>query len=64
MTRRRQKFDGGGDNGGGTLEARVSQRLNAKGQRQGKKEEEEEEEEEGRPLNRFITVKTWPTRPA
>jgi hypothetical protein len=42
------------------------QRPNAKGQRQGKKEEEEEEEEEeeGGPLNRFTTVKTWPTRPA
>jgi hypothetical protein len=35
------------------------QRLNARRQRHGKKGKEEE-----RPLNRFTTVKTWPTRPA
>jgi hypothetical protein len=35
------------------------QRLNAKGQGQGKKEEEE-----GGPLNRFTMVKMWPIRPA
>jgi hypothetical protein len=48
----------GDDNGGGgALEARVSQRLNARRQRQGKKGEEGE-----RPLNRFTMVKTWPTK--
>jgi hypothetical protein len=40
------------------MEARVSQRLNARRAKQGKKEEEE-----GGPLNRFTTVKTQPTRP-
>jgi hypothetical protein len=43
----------------GALDIRVSQRPNAKGQKQGKKEEEG-----GGPLIRFTTVKTWPIRPA
>jgi hypothetical protein len=42
------------------MDIRVLQRLNARRQRQGKKREEEEE----RPLNRFATVKTRPTRPS
>jgi hypothetical protein len=50
---------GGDSSGGGALETRVSQRLNARRQRQGKKREEGE-----RPLNRFTMVKTRPTRPA
>jgi hypothetical protein len=43
----------------GALDIRVSQRPNAKGQKQGKKEEEE-----GEALNRFTMVKTQPIRPA
>jgi hypothetical protein len=42
------------------LVAKVSQRLNARRQRQVKKEEEEEE----MPLNRLTVVKTWPNMPA
>jgi hypothetical protein len=54
-----KKFDGDSDGGSGSLKARVQQRPNAKGQRQGKKEEEKRG-----PLNRFTTVKTQPIRPA
>jgi hypothetical protein len=55
-----EKLDGDGDNGSdGALNIRVLQRLNARRQRQGKKGKEGE-----RPLNRFTTVKTQPTRPA
>jgi hypothetical protein len=49
-----EKLDGDGDE---ALNIRVLQRLNAIRQRQSKKKEE-------RPLNRFTTVKTQPTRPA
>jgi hypothetical protein len=56
----RERLDGGGDNGGdGALDIRVLQKLNVRRQRQGKKGKEGE-----RPLNRFTTVKTWPTRPS
>jgi hypothetical protein len=54
----RRRSDDGGNGGSGALGARVSQRIKARRQKQGKKEEEE------MPLNRFTAVKTWPTRPA
>jgi hypothetical protein len=56
--KRRQCSDDGGNGGDGALGARVSQRIKARRQKQGKKEEEE------RPLNRLTTVKTRPARPA
>jgi hypothetical protein len=56
--KRRRCSEDGGNGGGSALGARVSQRIKARRQKQGKKEEEE------RPLNRLIVVKTRPVRPA
>jgi hypothetical protein len=53
--RRRQRSDNGDNGGGSALGARVSQRIKARRQKQGKKQEE-------RPLNRLTTMKAQPTR--